>query len=297
MLSAQVSSALAKNLFASARPQDVLALRLLLGGAILCAFYRTWQRAVTRHSLVAVGACAVSLFLLNGLFYLAIQRLDVGVTVALEFIGPLGLAVATTRRWLDLIWVALAALGLLLLDVPRLNGRVLDPTGVLLALAAGGAWAGYIVAGRWAGRIYGTGSAAPTMAGAGLLALPLALGGFGGAPSLVPALPRIAVIGVLSSALPVALEMAAMPKLSARSYSVFTCLAPAIAALAGWIVAGERLDAGQVIAIALVTAAAAGSAASHAGGSSGSRRSLETGQVEPSTTPAPADSATTASSR
>jgi inner membrane transporter RhtA len=259
MISSQIASAMAKTLFAIEPPQDVLALRLFLAASLLSLLYRPWRNALSRTSLREIGLAGVSLFLLNGLFYLAIQRLNIGIVVALEFVGPLSLAIVASRRWLDLVWTSLAALGLTLLFLQRRGGHTLDTSGAALSLAAGFAWAAYIVFGRRAGRVYGPGSAAPTMIAASLLAIPFATAGGIFQHPVGKALAPIAAIAFLSSAVPVSLEMSAMPKISARSYSIFMCLSPALATLAAWIVAHELPDPIQSAAIGFIIVAAAGS--------------------------------------
>ena len=198
---------------------------------------------------------------MNFCFYLALQRIPLGVAVALEFIGPLGLAVSLSHRRLDLLWVALAVLGLLLLLPLKLHDQALDPLGVMFALLAAAFWATYSLLARRIGTQHGTGIIGLAMVIAALLALPLA-GWQPGSVTMTPYLWFAAlVMALFSSALPYPLEMIALTGMPIRVYGTFTSLEPALGTLMGLLVLRELPSATQLAGIAAIVAASLGAAA------------------------------------
>lgn len=263
MVSVQFGASLAKGLFPALGPEGTTALRCGLAAVMLLALRRPWREPLTRAARVAVGLYGASLGLMNLLFYLSIARIPLGVAVALEFTGPLSVALLASRRKRDLAWVALAAAGIALI-VPRADApRALDPLGVALALGAGGCWALYIVLGQRAGKaVPGGAASALGMGVAAAVVVPVGAVR-AGARLLEPALwPTAVAVAVLSSALPYSLEMHALRRLPTRTFGVLMSLEPALAALAGLVVLRERLSSSQVAAIACVMTASLGSAAS-----------------------------------
>jgi inner membrane transporter RhtA len=197
---------------------------------------------------------------MNFSIYLAIDRIPLGVAVTLEFVGPLGVAVAGSRRILDMLWVVLAAAGILLLaPLGAFGGMDLDPVGVAFALLAGCLWASYILLSARTGSTFpgGTGLVIALCVGTVVLA-PFGIAGAG--YSLLDSKLLLAGFGVamLSSAIPFSLELEALRKIPARIFGVLMSLEPAVAALAGLVVLGERLEMRAVVAIFFVTVAAAG---------------------------------------
>ncbi len=266
MLSVQLGAALAKLLFPVLGAAGTASLRVLLACLILLPALRLGSRRQLawpdRHMLVSVLAYGACLGVMNTVFYAALARLPLGVTVAIEFIGPLSLAVLGSRRAIDLLWIALAVGGLLLLLQPwRAAGR-LDPLGVLLALVAGLAWASYILAGRRVGRrIDGIAATALGMGVASLMLLPFAVHALPLALSRPALLLAAAGMALLSSAIPYSIEMVAMRRMSMRGFSILMSLEPAIAALLGLVLLGEHLSLLRWLAIAGIIAASVGSAA------------------------------------
>jgi inner membrane transporter RhtA len=213
-----------------------------------------------RGGYLVAGAFGLVLAAMNLTLYLALDRIPLGVAVTLEFVGPLGVAVAGSRRLLDLAWAALAATGILLLAPLNVLGESdLDPVGVALALLAGCFWASYILLSAR------TGSAFPGRTGlvialcVGTVALaPVGISG-GGVALLDPWLLLVGfVVAMLSSAIPYSFELEALRKLPARVFGVLMSLEPAVAALIGLVVLGERLGLRALAAVVLVTVAAAG---------------------------------------
>lgn len=258
MASYQCGAAIAKMLFPIVGAQGATAYRLVLGAAILLVLRRPWRsRREQSHTRVLWGY-GLSIGVMNLIFYLALQRIPLGIAVALEFTGPLALALFHSRRWLDVVWIGLVALGLVLL-LPAGNAPTrLDPIGVAYALAAGIGWAFYIVLGQKAGAIYGTDAVAWGTSVAALVAFPVGLVHAGHAlflPSLLwPALG----IAILSSALPYTLEMMSMTRLPTRTFGTLLSLEPAFAAMAGMIFLNEHLTWLQWFAIVAIIVASAG---------------------------------------
>ena len=261
MASVQSGASVAKTLFPLAGVGGTVALRVGFGTLLLCLVLRPWRLRPGRGSWLPLLVYGVSLGTMNGLFYQALERLPIGIAVAVEFIGPLTLAVLTSRRAVDLLWIALASAGLALL-LPLLHRTHLDPTGILFALGAGACWALYIVSGRKVGHQLGAQGVALGSLIAAALIVPL---GLIGAPAAIlsrAVLLRGLAVGALSTALPYSLEMIALARLPTRSFSVMMSLEPAVGALSGLLFLDERLAATQWIAIVLVIAASIGTASS-----------------------------------
>jgi inner membrane transporter RhtA len=217
---------------------------------------RTIDRAAVRHApwLVAYGAV---LGVMNLCFYGSIARIPLGIAVAIEFVGPLGVAVASSRRPRDFAWIGLAALGILLLT-PEIGGS-LDPLGVALAAGAGLCWAGFILMSRRMGRIMpGNSGLAIGMAVASVVVLPVELVA-GGLSALTPVLLGAALaVAVLSTALPLTLEFEALKRMSARSYGILVTLEPVAAALIGAALLSQAMSLQGGLAVICVTIAALG---------------------------------------
>ncbi len=204
-------------------------------------------------------AFGISLAGMNFSFYEALDRIPLGVAVTLEFVGPLGVAVVGSRRALDLLWVVLAAAGILLLA--DLSGGGTDAAGVGLALLAGAFWAGYILLSARVGRVFPGGSGlALAMLVASATLIPVGIAD-GGADLLTAEVLAVGMaVAVLSSVIPYSLELEALRLLPERVFGVLMSLDPAMAALAGFVVLGEVLGARELVAIGLVVAASAGAA-------------------------------------
>jgi inner membrane transporter RhtA len=259
MASVQTGASVAKTLFPLAGVGGTVALRIGFGTILLCLVLRPWRLRLARGSWLPLLIYGASLGIMNGLFYQALDRLPIGIAVAVEFIGPLTLAVLTSRRAVDLLWIALATTGLALL-LPVLHQTHLSPSGILFALGAGTCWALYIVFGRKVGHQLGAQGVALGSLIATALIVPIALTG---APAVLlsrAVLLRGVALGALSTALPYSLEMIALARLPTRSFSVMMSLEPAVGALSGLLFLGERLATAQWIAIVLVIAASVGTA-------------------------------------
>ena len=202
----------------------------------------------------------ITLGLMNWAIYSAMDRIPLGVAVTIEFAGPLGVAVFASRRPLDLLWVVLAAAGIVLLADP--GGGSLDTVGVAFALLAAAMWAAYILLSVRTGRLFPGGSGlAIAMAVGAVTILPLGVGQAGSALLEPELLAAGAVVALASSVIPYSLELEALRRLPARVFGVLMSLEPAVAALAGLVVLGQALGAREWLAIALVVVAAAGATA------------------------------------
>ena len=260
IVSAQLGAAIAKDLFDSLGPGGTVFLRISFAALVLFLLVRPKLRGHDRSGYRVATIFGLALAGMNLSLYLALDRIPLGVAVTLEFIGPLGVAVAGSRRMLDLLWVVFAAAGILLLaPLGVLGGTNLDPVGVAFALLAGCLWASYILLSARTGSAFpgGTGLVIALCVGTVVL-LPVGIAGAGYA--LLD--PRLLFAGfgvaMLSSAIPFFLDLEALRRLPARVFGVLMSLEPAVAALAGFVVLGERLELRAVAAILLVTVAAAG---------------------------------------
>jgi inner membrane transporter RhtA len=204
--------------------------------------------------------------LMNLFFYSSLDRIPLGIAVALEFTGPLAVAMAASRRPIDFVWIALAAFGLIAILPVGTGSQRLDPVGIGFALAAGLCWAIYIVFGQKAGNAHGGQTTAlGTVVGA-IVIVPFGIA-HAGAALLSPALLPIAIaVALLSTALPYSLEMYALTRLPTRTFGVLMSGDPALGALSGLIFLGEKLSVIQWAAIASIMLASAGSAQTSRGG-------------------------------
>jgi inner membrane transporter RhtA len=257
--SVQLGGAFAKTLFDEVGPGGTVWLRIVTAALVLAAVWRPRTRGLTRDDLLLVLAFALSLAGMNFAFYSSLDRIPLGVAVTYEFVGPLGVALIGSRRALDLVWVALAAGGILLLS--DFGATDLDTTGVALALLAGGFWAAYILLSVRVGRRFegGDGLALAMVVAAAML-MPVGVADGAGELLSVHVLAVGIAVGLLSSAIPYSLELEALRRLPSGVFGVLMSLEPAMAALAGFIVLGEDLAARELAAIGLVVVASAGAA-------------------------------------
>ena len=255
--SVQFGGALAVHLFGAVGPGGAVLLRLATASVVLFAISRPSVYGRTRRELLLVTVFGVVLAAMNLSFYAAINRIPLGIAVSLEFVGPLAVAVGGSRRLVDLVWVALAAAGILALTHGGAHGA--NALGVLFALAAGAAWGVYIlVSGRVGQAFAGGAGLSLAMWVATFLTLPVGIAS-GGEHLLEPrSLALGAAVGMLSSAIPYSFELEALRRIAAPVFGVLMSLEPAMATLAGLVVLGQALSARALVGIALVIAASAG---------------------------------------
>jgi inner membrane transporter RhtA len=257
--SVQFGAALAKSLFDEVGPGGTVFLRVLFAAVVLVAVWRPAVGGRSRLDWRLIAAFGLSLAAMNLAFYESLERIPLGIAVTFEFVGPLGVAIAGSRRPLDLAWVVLAAAGIVLLS--DFGSADLDGLGVALALLAGGFWAAYILLSARVGRTFpGGGGLALAMVVAAAMLVPVGVADAGG-ELLVPGVLAVgAAVAMLSSAIPYTLEMEALRRMPAGVFGVMMSIEPAVAALAGFIVLDEDLATRELVAILLVVAASAGAA-------------------------------------
>jgi inner membrane transporter RhtA len=260
IVSVQFGAAFAKQLFPALGVERATFLRLALGALLLAPVLKPWRLRVSAREWPLLLAYSGVLGGMNLTFYLAVQRIPLGIAVALEFIGPLGLAVSLSHKRIDLLWVALAIIGLLLLLPLSSHGQAVDPVGVMFALAAAALWASYSLLARRIGTQQGTGIIGLAMAIAALMVLPFAAW----QPGSVTITPHLAVavliVAIFSSALPFPLELFALTGMPIRVYGTFTSLEPALGTLMGLLVLRELPSGVQLAGIAAIVAASLGAA-------------------------------------
>ena len=257
LVSVQTGAALAKTLFPLVGPEGVAALRLGLSAVILLAVlrpWRIWQQANMLH-LLGYG---VMMGLMNLLIYRAFLYIPVGIAVSIEVIGPLGAALLSSRRRIDLLWIALSVAGLTLLPWGT-DSHGLDPRGVLYSLAAALAWGLYVLLGSKVA-VHGKQAVATGMLFAALLGVPLGVDQ-AGTDLLAPWVLTVGLgVALLSSTVPFLLDMYAMRHLPPSIFGVLLSASPAAGAIAGWLILGEVLTQVQWLGIAAIAMACAGAA-------------------------------------
>ncbi|MFI4889785.1 MAG: EamA family transporter [Steroidobacterales bacterium] len=259
----QTGAALAKTLIPVVGASGAVALRLTYATLMLWLVWRPWRMRVDAKGARTIVVYGIALGCMNLLFYLALQRIPLGIAVALEFTGPLAVAVAAAIRPLDFLWVGLAVLGVLMVLPLGGASQALDLAGIFFALGGGVCWALYIVYGRRAGIRSGGQTTAMGMLIGAICIVPFGVAHAGMLLLKPEILPTALAVAFLSSAMPYSLEMYAMTRLPARSFGVLMSMDPALAAASGLVLLGERLTWVQWAAIGCIVLASAGSAATH----------------------------------
>ncbi|XJJ71490.1 EamA family transporter [Novosphingobium sp. BL-8A] len=259
MVAQNLGATLAKQMFAAVGAFGVTGLRVSLAATILLIMRMPWRRSLSRTILPDVLLYGFMLGLMNLLIYQAFARLPIGIAIGIEVLGPLSIVLAGSRRALDLVWFAAAAAGLLLL-LPLRVGNGLDPVGLAFAAGAATCWALYIVFGKRVATTLGADAVAWGMLVAACINLPLGITFAGGALLHPWVLLSGLGIALLTSVMPCMLEMEAMRRLPSNVFGILLSAAPAVAALAGFIVLGETLTAIQWLAIVAIVSASCGSA-------------------------------------
>lgn len=258
IVSLSVGTSYAKQLFPILGAEGTTALRVGLSALMLVAIWRPWRLRPSRADRGALLRYGGVLGAMNLLFYLSLRTIPLGLAIAIEFSGPLALALAVSRRGIDFAWIGCAILGLsLLLPVGDLSTG-LDPVGVACALGAALCWALYIVFGQRVGHLHGGRAVALGMSVAALVVLPFGIAK-AGTLLLQPAMLGFGLaVAALSSALPYTLEMVALKRLSKQSFGVLLSLEPAVGSLAGLAILGEQLTPTEWLAIACIVVASVG---------------------------------------
>ena len=264
IISLCIGNSFAKGLFESVGPIGTTTLRLLFSTTFMLVFWRPWRIALTRSDLATIIPYGVCMVCMNSTFYLAIDRLPLGVTLAIQFSGPLTVAVLSSRSRFDFLWVFFALVGLYLLlwpGGPSDELVKLDPLGVVYALIAGAFWGLYILVGQRARLIHPGLITTYGFATASLLILPIGIISAG--DSLIN--PNVLLFGLgialLSSAIPFTLEIFSLRILPIKTFSIMVSLEPAVGALTGILILNEFLDLREWLAVMLIVFAAVGTTA------------------------------------
>ena len=259
-------TSLAKGLFPFVGAEGTTTYRLVFSTLLLMAFWRPWRRAWTWADVPILVLFGATLGLMNLLFYNAIKTVPFGLAIAVEFTGPLAVALWSSKKPLDFVWIVLAVAGMgLILPLGNASGvdiqaAAIDPVGIAYALGAGACWAIYIVVGQRVADRIGAFATPMGMLVAALLVTPVGISVAGS--SLLNPEWMLAGLGIalLSSAIPYSLEMYSLKHLPKQTFSILLSLEPAVGALAGWLVLSEQLSTQQLGAIGLIMAASMGSA-------------------------------------
>ncbi|WP_440713910.1 EamA family transporter [Gordonia sp. FQ] len=260
--SAQTGAAVGALAFPAIGPVGVVAVRQMLTALVLVPLVRPRFRALTRSQWLPVLGLGLVFAVMNLSLYASIERIGLGLAMTLEFVGPLTVAIAGSRRALDLGCACVAAVGVLVLTSP---GPATDVLGISLALVAAAAWASYILLNRSLGRqlpgLHGTALASAITAG---LWLPIAVAWFAYHPPTLHAVLLAAACCVLASIIPYAVDALALRRVPTSMFGIFTSVNPVLAALAGWIVLGQALALHEWIGILLIVASSAAVSAASA---------------------------------
>ncbi|KDO01284.1 MULTISPECIES: threonine/homoserine exporter RhtA [Pseudomonas] len=258
MASIQSGASLAKSMFPIVGAQGTTTLRLIFASIIMLLLLRPWRAKLSTRTLRTVIIYGMALGGMNFLFYMSLRTVPLGIAVALEFTGPLAVALYASRRAVDFLWIGLAVIGLLLLIPIGQTSAGIDLVGASYALGAGVCWALYILYGQKAGAENGIQTAALGVMIAALFVAPIGIAHAGSA-LLTPALLPIALgVAILSTALPYSLEMVALTRMPARTFGTLMSIEPAFGALSGLLFLGEVLTVAQWLAIAAIITASVG---------------------------------------
>lgn len=258
MASIQSGASLAKSMFPIVGAQGTTTLRLIFASIIMLLILRPWRAKLTAKSLKTVIVYGAALGGMNFLFYMSLRSVPLGIAVALEFTGPLAVAIYASRRLVDFIWIGLAITGLLLLIPTGDSTQGIDLTGAGYALGAGVCWALYILFGQKAGADNGVQTAALGVMIAALFVAPIGIVHAGSA-LLTPGLIPIAIaVAILSTALPYTLEMIALTRMPTRTFGTLMSIEPAFGALSGLLFLNEVLSFAQWMAISCIILASVG---------------------------------------
>ncbi|HDC4371553.1 TPA: threonine/homoserine exporter RhtA [Enterobacter cloacae] len=259
MLSIQSGASLAKSLFPLVGAPGVTALRIALGTLILVVIFKPWRLRVKKEQRLPLLFYGLALGAMNYMFYLSIQTIPLGIAVALEFTGPLAVALFASRRPVDFIWVILAVLGLWFLLPLGQSVSEIDLTGAALALGAGACWAVYILTGQRAGEEHGPATVALGSLIAAIIFVPLGMAQATESIWQWSVMPIGLAVAILSTALPYSLEMIALTRLPTRIFGTLMSMEPALAAISGMVFLGETLTFTQTLALCSIIAASMGS--------------------------------------
>lgn len=253
-----IGTSFAKKLFPLIGAEGTSALRVGFSALVLLIVWRPWRWPLSRRDAGSVIRYGLTLGVMNLLFYLALRTIPFGIAVAIEFSGPLAVAMWSSRRPVDFVWLACAVAGLVML-LPLGHDSPLDPVGVALALAAAVCWALYIVFGKKAGHLHAGHSVSLGLVAASFVVVPYGIA-HAGASLLNPGVLAAGLgVAIVSSAIPMSLEMMAMKRLPSETFGIMVSLEPAVASLLAMLLLGEHLISAQWLAIGFIVLASIGS--------------------------------------
>ncbi|HEY4093475.1 MAG TPA: EamA family transporter [Luteibacter sp.] len=253
-----IGTSFAKKLFPLVGAEGTSALRVGFSALVLLLFWRPWRWPLSRRDAGFVIRYGLTLGVMNLLFYMALRTIPFGLAVAIEFSGPLAVAMLSSRRPADFLWLASAIAGLAML-LPFGQQSSLDPTGVMFALGAAVCWALYILFGKQAGHLHAGHSVSLGLVAASLVVVPVGVA-HAGALLLDPMVLAAGVgIAIISSAIPMSLEMMALKRLPSQTFGIMVSLEPAVASLLAMVLLGEHLTGQQWVAIGFIVLASIGS--------------------------------------
>ncbi len=261
MISLALGTSFAKTLFPLIGAQGTSAYRVGLSAVVLLAIWRPWRFRFAANDLRAIVLYGGAIGAMNLLFYMSLKTIPLGLALAIEFSGPLSLALIHSRRLVHFLWIGLAVVGLVLLLPIGGGGHTLDMGGMLLAGAAGVFWALYIIFGKRLSHIPAGQSVAMGMTMAAVVVVPFGVAEAGLSLLQPGVLLSGLAVAVFSSALPYVLDMNALRQIPKRTFGVITSAEPAVGAMAGLFVLHEYLSGLQWIAVAAIVVAAGGSIA------------------------------------
>lgn len=261
MASLCIGTSFAKSLFSEVGAQGTTTYRLVFSALILWLIWRPWRFKLNRKDAGIIALYGLSLGAINFLFYMALRTIPLGIAIAIEFLGPLTLALLSSRQKIDFLWIALVAAGLVMLIPQQETAASLDPVGVAYAIAAAVCWALYIIFGQRTRNIHPGQASSLGITVAALAVLPFGMD-YAGSSLLNPSLLMLGLfVGILSSAIPYSLEMISLRALPRKTMSILLSLEPAMGALAGVIILHEHLNIQQWLAITFIVSASIGCAA------------------------------------
>jgi len=257
IVSVQIGAAMAKGLFPVLGAAGTATVRIGISALILLAFNRPNLKGLTAVQWKAIIPYGVCLGMMNGIYYLSLSRIPLGLAVALEFIGPLMLSVFSSKRMIEYLWAVLALGGIAL--ITPWNGQGADLFGVLMALLAGVFWAGYIILGKRTSHVIDGGQAVTIgMVFAIAVILPFGIAEGGLANFTLQMIPSAIALGLLCSAIPFSLEIGALKHMPAKTFSILMSLEPAVAAICGVFLLKEFLSVVEWLAVLLIVIASLG---------------------------------------
>lgn len=260
MLSLVTGASLAKQLFAAIGSESTSVIRLGVAALFLTILWRPWRTKLNKNQLKIIAIYGVCLGTMNFLFYMAIARLPIGIAIAIEFIGPLSVAIYLSRRAFDFLWAILAIAGIVLILPLSTAQESIDIVGVIYALGAAAAWALYVIQGKKAATATHSGVVTSLGMTAGFIAVfPFGAKNISMIFSNSTLIYTAIGVGILSSAIPYSLEMISLKKLASKHFSLLMSMEPAIGAIAGYFYLNEQLTTLQILAIFCIITASVGS--------------------------------------